>query len=423
MLLDMRWILVFGALIGSIYCKEKFNGHQVFQIKVRDGEQMNKLNELVNMENFKLNFWKLPTTPKRPVDVVVPSSSLKLVKSFLESHGLEYSISIEDLQALLDEEIKEMKHNRGKERNNGNFNYGAYHSLEELYQEMDRIASDYPNLASRQEIGRSFEKRPLYVLKFSTGKGKRPAIWLNAGIHSREWISQATGIWIARKIVSDYGNESSITSILDEMDIFLMPVANPDGYVYSQTKNRFWRKTRSRVPGIQCVGVDPNRNWNASFSGEGASNDPCSEAYHGPKPHSEIEVKSVVDFIQNHGNFKSFIDIHSYSQLLMYPYGYTCKHPRDFAELDQVAHRAAKALASLYGTSYRVGPICSTIYMASGSSIDWAYENGIKYAFTFELRDTGHYGFLLPAQQILPTAEETWLALKVIMKHVHHHLY
>lgn len=60
---------------------------------------------------------------------------------------------------------------------------------------------------------------------------------------------------------------------------------------------------------------------------------------------------------------------------------------------------------------------------ASGSSVDWAYDNGIKYAFTFELRDTGHYGFLLPANQIIPTAEETWLGLKTIMEHVRDHLY
>ncbi|XP_074051231.1 carboxypeptidase A4-like [Macrotis lagotis] len=419
----MRWLLFFGALIGSIYCKEIFNGHQVFQIKAQDENQINKLKDLVNMENFKLNFWKLPATPQRTVDILIPSTSLKPVRSFLESHGLEYSVSIEDLQALFDEEIKEMTYNRGKERSNGNFNYGAYHSLEEIYQEMDRIACHYPNLVSRLEIGHSFEKRPLYVLKFSTGQGKRPAIWLNTGIHAREWITHATGIWMARKIASDYGNEPNITSILDHMDIFLMPVVNPDGYVYTQTKNRIWRKTRSHIPGNKCVGVDPNRNWDVNFSGKGGSDDPCSEIYRGPNPFSEVEVKSVVDFIKSHGNFKSFIDIHSYSQLLMYPYGYTCSKAPDSEELDKVGRKAAKALFSLYNTEYRVGNICSTVYPASGSSIDWAYKNKIKYSFTFELRDTGHYGFLLPANQILPTAEETWLGLQAIMMHVKEHLY
>uniref|UniRef100_A0ABI7WM85 Peptidase M14 domain-containing protein n=1 Tax=Felis catus TaxID=9685 RepID=A0ABI7WM85_FELCA len=225
------------------------------------------------------------------------------------------------------------------------------------------------------------------------------------------------------EVASDYGKDPTITSILEKMDIFLLPVANPDGYVYTQTQNRLWRKTRSINPGSRCVGTDPNRNWNASFAGEGASDNPCSEIYHGPHANSEVEVKSVVDFIQEHGNFKCFIDLHSYSQLLMYPYGYTVKKAPDADELDKVARRAAKALASLSGTTYQVGPTCTTVYPASGSSVDWAYDNGIKYAFTFELRDTGHYGFLLPANQIIPTAEETWLGLKTIMEHVRDNLY
>nr|XP_011722159.1 carboxypeptidase A4 isoform X4 [Macaca nemestrina] len=188
-------------------------------------------------------------------------------------------------------------------------------------------------------------------------------------------------------------------------------------------KNRLWRKTRSLNPGSSCVGADPNRNWNASFAGKGASDNPCSEVYHGPHANSEVEVKSVVDFIQKHGNFKCFIDLHSYSQLLMYPYGYSAKKAPDAKELDKVARRAAKALASVSGTEYQVGPTCTTVYPASGSSIDWAYDNGIKFAFTFELRDTGTYGFLLPANQIIPTAEETWLGLKTIMEHVRDNLY
>ncbi|XP_025236411.1 carboxypeptidase A4 isoform X2 [Theropithecus gelada] len=388
----MRWTLFIGALIGSSICdREKFFGDQVFRINVRNGDEISKLSQLVNSNNLKLDVWKSLSTFNRPVDVLVPSVSLQAVKSFLRSQGLEYAVAIEDLQ---------------------------------IYHEMDNIAADFPDLVRRVKIGHSFENRPMYVLKFSTGEGaRRPAIWLNAGIHSREWISQATAIWTARKIVSDYQRDPAITSILEKMDIFLLPVANPDGYVYTQTQNRLWRKTRSLNPGSSCVGADPNRNWNASFAGKGASDNPCSEVYHGPHANSEVEVKSVVDFIQKHGNFKCFIDLHSYSQLLMYPYGYSAKKAPDAKELDKVARRAAKALASVSGTEYQVGPTCTTVYPASGSSIDWAYDNGIKFAFTFELRDTGTYGFLLPANQIIPTAEETWLGLKTIMEHVRDNLY
>ncbi|XP_023609292.1 carboxypeptidase A4 isoform X2 [Myotis lucifugus] len=386
----MKWILFFGALIGPSICgRGKFFGDQVFRINVRNGDEISKLNELVKSDNLKLNIWKSSCSLGHPVDVLVPAVSLQPVEFFLKSQGLDYSVTIEDLQALLDKEDEEMQYNQEQERSSNNFNYGAYHSLEAIYQEMDSIAGDFPHLASRVKIGHSFEDRPMYVLK----------------------------------IVSDYGKDPAITSILKKMDIFLLPVANPDGYVHTHTENRLWRKTRSLHPGSPCIGVDPNRNWNASFAGRGASGNPCSEVYHGPHANSEVEVKSVVDFIQKHGNFKCFIDLHSYSQLLMYPYAYTAKEAPDADELDEVARRAAKALASLSGTQYRVGSTATTVYQASGSSVDWAYDNGIKYAFTFELRDTGHYGFLLPADQIIPTAEETWLGLKTIMEHVRDHLY
>uniref|UniRef100_A0A452TW80 Peptidase M14 domain-containing protein n=1 Tax=Ursus maritimus TaxID=29073 RepID=A0A452TW80_URSMA len=142
-----------------------FSRDQVFRINVRNGDEISRLSQLVNSDNLKLNVWKSPSTFSRPVDILVPSISLQPVKSFLKSQGLEYSVTIEDLQALLDNEDEEMQHNEGQERSSNNFNYGAYHSLEAIYHEMDSIARDVPDLASRVKIGHSFENRPMYVLK------------------------------------------------------------------------------------------------------------------------------------------------------------------------------------------------------------------------------------------------------------------
>ncbi|XP_019308296.2 carboxypeptidase A2 [Panthera pardus] len=417
----MKLILVFGALFGHIYCRETFVGDQVLEVVPRNEEQIRHLVELEAEEHLQLDFWKSPTIPGETAHVRVPFVSVQAVKVFLESQGIAYSIMIEDVQVLLDKENEEMLLNQRRERN-GNFNFEAYHTLEEISQAMDNIVAEHPGLVSKVNIGHSFEKRPMNVLKFSTG-GDKPAIWLDAGIHAREWVTHATALWTANKIASGYGTDVSITSILDTMDIFLLPVTNPDGYVFSQTKNRMWRKSRSRVPGSPCVGVDLNRNWDAGFGGPGASNNPCSDSYRGPQGTCEVEVKSIVNFIKSHGRIKAFITLHSYSQLLMFPYGYTCTKPDNFDELNEVAQKATRSLTSLHGTKYKVGPICSVIYQASGGSIDWSYDYGIKYSFAFELRDTGRYGFLLPANQILPTAEETWLGLKTIMEHVRDHPY
>lgn len=69
----------------------------------------------------------------------------------------------------------------------------------------------------------------------------------------------------------------------------------------------------------------------------GSSGNPCDQTYRGPKAHSESEVKSIMDFVKSHGNLKAFIDIHSYSQRLMYPYGYTATPCNDQRELVSLA--------------------------------------------------------------------------------------
>ncbi|XP_006265193.1 carboxypeptidase A1 [Alligator mississippiensis] len=419
----MRGLVVLAALLAAALGTEVFVGHQVLRISMANEAQVEKMRELETMDHLQLDFWVSPSHPERPVDVRVPFTSLQAVKVFLEQNNIQYFILIKDLQRLVDDEKAQMVRQRSRALSVETFNYATYHTLNEIYDFMDLLVAERPNLVSKIEIGYSSEGLPLNVLKFSTGGPNRPAIWIDTGIHSREWVTQATGVWFAKKIISDYGKDESLTAILDKMDIFLEIITNPDGFVFTHTQNRMWRKTRSINAGSSCRGVDPNRNWDAGFGGLGSSRNPCSETYHGPHANSEPEVKAIVDFVKQHGNIKAFISIHSYSQLLLYPYGYTKTPVPNQKELDSIATAAVTALSSLYGTSYRYGSIITTIYQASGGTIDWTYNQGIKYSFTFELRDAGRYGFMLPANQIIPTAQETWKALMVIMEHARDHPY
>ncbi|XP_077423880.1 carboxypeptidase A4 [Vanacampus margaritifer] len=422
MKMEMRglWVLLV-LLVAEAKAERVFTGDQVIRVNVQSQEQIQLLRALE--EEQELDFWLHPVSTDRPVDIRVPRSGQSAVREYLDAHGIPFTVMIDDLQDLLNTEKAEMEENQRKERSTGSFTFGAYHRLETIYSWMDTLVARYPKLVTKELIGETYENRPMYVLKFSTGGTKRPAIWIDTGIHSREWVSQATGVWTADKIATDYGTDASLTSLLDNMDVYMLILANPDGYAYTHTNDRMWRKTRSRNPSSRCRGVDPNRNWDAGFGGPGASRNPCSDSYHGPSAHSEVEVKNVVNLIKSHGNVKAFISVHAYSQLLMYPYGYTCNSVPHQAELDSLGRAAVQKLASLHGTRYKVGSICRIIYQASGGSIDWSYNLGIKYSFAFELRDTGRYGFILPANQIIPTASETWLALKHIMEYTRDHPY
>ncbi|XP_041652546.1 carboxypeptidase A1-like [Cheilinus undulatus] len=420
----MRGLLALTALFVAVLGKDTFEGHQVLRISAKDEAQLALIKDLEDMIEFNLDVWRGVSDVASPVDIRVPFESLQSVKIYLESQGIDYFIMIKDLQVMLDEQQKEMENARvAQPKNTDSFDYKNYHTIDEIYSFQDMLVAENPNLVSKIVIGQSYEGRPLNVLKFSTGGTNRRAIWIDTGIHSREWVTQASGTWFAKKIVTDYGTDPTLTAILNNMDIYLEIVTNPDGFAYTHSSNRMWRKTRKPNPGYSCAGVDPNRNWDAAFGSAGASGYPCSETYHGPYAHSESEVRSIVDFVKAHGNIKAFVSIHAYSQMLLYPYGYTRTPAQDQVELHNLAKKAITNLASMYGTSYRYGSIINVIYQASGSTVDWTYNQGIKYSYTFELRDTGRYGFLLPASQIVPTASETWLALMAIMDHTYNNPY
>ncbi|XP_067292596.1 carboxypeptidase A1-like [Pseudorasbora parva] len=419
----MDRLLFLASLFVAVFAKKTFEQHKVLRINAEDEAQISLLKELSeHAPRLGLDFWMEPVHESLPVDVRVPFHSLQLVRAFLAYNEIEYDVMIENVQDLLDDEGREMAKYRALPKSTDDFVYSAYHNLNAIYSFMDMLVKENSNLVSKIVIGQSYERRPLNVLKFSTG-ANRPGIWIDTGIHSREWVTQASGIWFAKKIVTDYRRDPVLTDILNNYDIFLEIVTNPDGFAYTHSSDRMWRKTRKPNPGSSCVGVDPNRNWDANFGGPGSSNNPCSQTYHGPSAHSEPEVKAIVDFVKSHGNLKAFVSIHSYSQMLLYPYGYTRTPAKDRPELHKLARKAIHALQSLYNTSYKFGSIITTIYQASGGTIDWTYNQGIKYSYTFELRDTGRYGFILPANQIVPTAEETWLALMAIMEHTKNNPY
>ncbi|XP_016812393.1 carboxypeptidase A5 isoform X3 [Pan troglodytes] len=262
---DRRTLLVFSFILAAALGQMNFTGDQVLRVLAKDEKQLSLLGDLEGLKPQKVDFWRGPARLSLPVDMRVPFSELKDIKAYLESHGLAYSIMIKDIQVLLDEEREAMAKSRRLERSTNSFSYSSYHTLEEIYSWIDNFVMEHSDIVSKIQIGNSFENQSILVLKFSTGGSRHPAIWIDTGIHSREWITHATGIWTANKIVSDYGKDRVLTDILNAMDIFIELVTNPDGFAFTHSMNRLWRKNKSIRPGIFCIGVDLNRNWKSGF--------------------------------------------------------------------------------------------------------------------------------------------------------------
>ncbi|XP_033124828.1 carboxypeptidase A2-like [Anneissia japonica] len=227
---------------------------------------------------------------------------------------------------------------------------------------------------------------------------------------------------LARKLIDDYGSDSTIKKVLDSYDLYIVPTLNVDGYVYTWTNDRMWRKNRMNY-GTACTGIDLNRNYPTGFGGTGASSNPCFETYHGPSPISEVEMQHVTSFFLNKvaagQTFQLFIDFHAYGQLWLYPWGYSRVAPivNDSDDLLNAANDAARALKSLFGTEYFVGNSARDMYPAGGASEDWGYDElKAKYSYIIELRDEGKYGFILPERFIEPTGEETYAGVKSLFQ-------
>nr|DBA20028.1 TPA: hypothetical protein GDO54_015769 [Pyxicephalus adspersus] len=351
------------------------------------------------------------------VHVRVPASLLDEVKGSLLQKDIAFAVMINDVQALID---KSNINERSVQTSLSSFDYTKYHPMNEIYTWIDQIKDAHPDLVTLNYLGSTYETRPIYYFKIGFPSDKKKKIfWMDCGIHAREWISVAFCQWFIRELVERYNSNNVINEALENIDFYIVPVLNIDGYVYSWTTDRFWRKSRSPHNNKTCYGVDLNRNFDSNWCTIGASSDCNSITFCGTGPASEPEVRAVQQLVSSvKSDILCFLTMHSYGQLILLPYGYTKDPSVNHEEMLTVGQKAAARLAQISGTQYRVGSASHILYSNSGSSRDWATDLGFPFSFTFELRDNGTYGFALPEGQIKPTCEETTAAIVSIIEYL-----
>uniref|UniRef100_A0A182JCX5 Zinc carboxypeptidase A 1 n=1 Tax=Anopheles atroparvus TaxID=41427 RepID=A0A182JCX5_ANOAO len=310
---SFRVVCLFGCLVAVCFAAvqaepARYDNYRVYRLSI---DRMEQLEVLQLIEQFPDGFAFLsdPVHVNTTVKLVVPPHKMAEFVALNEKFSLKAEVAFENLQTVIDRQMKGRREV---------FGWTAYHPLEDINDWLDTLVAQYPDVVTPIVAGQTYEGRQIRGVKVSYKAGN-PAVFTEGTIHAREWISAATVTWVLNQLLTS--QEPAVRNIAENYDWYVIPVANPDGYVYTHTTTRLWRKTRSRQ-NVLCFGADPNRNW---------------------------------DYMFNH--------------------------------------------------------------VASGSSLDWV-KGTLKTPLTFayELRDTGEYGFLLPPEQIIPTAEETLDSIIVILE-------
>jgi len=399
----------------------QYDGYKAIEVMPETTDQVHQLHKLSSVLGFELDFWKDTGRVGRSATVMVAPQHESALLAAFTAIGLKPKIVVENVATLIDREREEMKAYGPAfgPKDDTDIVLTQYHTYADIMTYVQAVAVKYNSFVTLGSLGMSLENRNMPYLKLGTPRPgvTKPALFIDAGLHAREWITEAVAIWTIDQLTRNYATYSTL---LGTIDIYIVPCLNPDGYEWSRTNTRLWRKNRRLPSGGNCYGVDLNRNFEFKWGVSGTSNDHCSEVYLGPSPNSEPETRNLKAFLDaNAANIKAYVTLHSYSQDFLVPWGYAVNtYPPDFAELMALANQAAAALTAVHGTRYVVEQSAG-LYPASGASDDYAKSIDIKYVYTVELRPTGDPpGFQLPANQIVPTSEETFAAIRVIANQV-----
>eukprot|EP00736_Rhodelphis_marinus_P002456 Rmarinus@m.9635 len=415
-----------------------YDGHSVIRMDLTNEKQLHWIENHVD-----LDLWTDRPSVGAPVDI-------HLTPTQLESFPFEYEVLISDLGSEVRREKLEMAQalrNRPllAERDQYDETFGGwfeeYHSFEEIVQRLEQTAAYY-GIEYIPSIGKSFEGRDMPCVQFGSDAADAKTIYMQGGIHAREWVSHPTAMYaIERFLAADAkakaaGGVQNLTPgsvdaraarAMEHIRFFVAPQVNPDGYEFSRGGDRMWRKNRNTNGGHRCQGVDLNRNWDAHWGEGGSSHNKCSDTYMGATPFSEPETAAVRDFVNGlkakyNGGVIAGIDFHCYGQLILRPYGWALPNkalPPNEAELAALGDQMKASIQAVEGTRY-TSEHAAELYVATGGADDWFYTDltDERISYTFELRDLGRYGFVLPADQILPNAEEVFHALLDLTDHV-----
>ncbi len=347
----------------------------------------------------------------------------------LRQNGIQFTVEIEDLSAYYTERNAGISPEDAlQEAMRASPNYpipfgfslgscGGHSTIEQCYDHLENMRSLYPNLISEKEAISDMlthDGEPVYNVKISNNpevNQDKPQVLYTGMHHAREPGGMQHLLYYMYYILEQYEYDPAIRDLIDNTEMYFIPIVNVDGYQYNIDTNPngggMWRKNRRINSGGNSPGVDLNRNYGFAWGwdNEGSSSVPYSETYRGPSAFSEPETQMLKEFCESH-DFKIALNYHSYSNLLLYAWGYIPETTPDENIFSEYAKRMT------VDNHYVYGPGSTTIYPSNGGSDDWMYgEQETKAKILAYTPEVGSYsdGFWPSILRITPLCEENML--------------
>jgi len=300
--------------------------------------------------------------PGQSVDIIIPQGRLPEISS------LRYTILIKDVDAYSDQ-----------------FR-GSYHTLAQIEASLQTTATNYPSITRLFSIGTTYQGRTMWCLEISDNPGVsegEPGVFFMGNTHAREWPTVEICLYIINQLTTQYASNLTLRNLVNNRRILIVPVVNPDGYYRSHDQGVDWRKNMHYFPQYGTTGVDLNRNYDGSVNGNawGAWGSIASgsvthyadgETYCGPGALSEYETQAIKNMFLNY-DISACISWHTYSELVMWPWGYGSEHVPDYTYISQVGQQIASRITQQDGTGTYTPQQSYGLYGTTGDLCDWAY--------------------------------------------------
>jgi carboxypeptidase T len=307
----------------------------------------------------------------------------------LQQLGLDYTVEIEDLEAYYtqrnagyDPEAIKQQAMRATSDYPVPVNFslgscGGFSTIQQCYTHLDNMATLFPDLITVKapaSTTTTINGQPIYFVKLSDNPNEsedEPQVLYTGMHHAREPIGMQHQLYYMYYLLENYTTSEEIRQLVDNTEMFFIPIINVDGYQYNINTNPngsgMWRKNR-RNNGDGSFGIDVNRNYGFfwGYDDEGSSPYPDDDTYRGPSAFSEPETQIMKEFCESH-DFKIALNYHSYSNLFLYPWGYT----EDISPDDNVFAEYSRRMTA--DNQYTYGAGSTTIYPTNGGSDDWMY--------------------------------------------------